>query len=69
MAVERSNESIEVMSKEVKEISDKFEDLINGKAYTINSLEFRNLLSIAKLIVKHSTGRSKNSGVFYNRDL
>lgn len=69
MAVERSNDSIDVMAKEVKEISDTFEDLISDKAYTIKSLEFRNLLSIAKLIVKHSTGRSKNSGVFYNKDL
>jgi L-aspartate oxidase len=69
MAVERSNESMQLMSKEVKEITDKFEDLISDKAYTIKSLEFRNHLSNAQMIVKHSTKRSKNSGVNYNRDL
>ncbi|MCK5906123.1 MAG: FAD-binding protein, partial [Flavobacteriales bacterium] len=69
MAVERSNEMIRLMAVEVKEISNAFEDLIRGKAYTIKSLEFRNLLRVAKLIVEHSTGRVKNSGVFFNKDL
>ncbi len=69
MAVERSNEKIELMAKEVKEISKTFEELISGKAYTLVSLEFRNLLSVAELIIEHSKGRLKNSGVFYNKDL
>ena len=69
MAVEKSDESMLIMAKEVEEISDKFETLIHGKAYTIKSLEFRNLLSIAQLIVDHSKNRISNSGVFYNKDL
>ena len=69
MAVEKSNKSIETVSIEIKDISGKFEDLIDGKSYTIKSLEFRNLLSIAKLIVDHSTDRETNSGVFYNSNL
>jgi len=69
MAVERSNKTIKLMAVEVKEISNAFEDLISEKAYTIKSLEFRNLLSIAELIVEHSTERVRNSGVFYNKDL
>ena len=69
MAVERSNESMKVMAKEVKEITEKFENLISDKAYTLKSLEFRNLLSVSQLIVEHSLGRVKNSGVFFNKDL
>lgn len=69
MAVEKSDESIAMMAKEVENISDNFEKLIYGKAYTIKSLEFRNLLSISQLIIDHSKGRKNNSGVFYNKDL
>lgn len=69
MAVEKSMDSITTMAKEVEEISKKFEKLIYNKAYTIESLEFRNLLSISQLIVEHSKNRKKNSGVFFNKDL
>jgi|LGVF01.1.fsa_nt_gb L-aspartate oxidase len=69
MAVEKSNNTMQLMADEVTEITKAFEDLIKGKAYTIKSLEFRNLLSIAQLIVEHSLDRVKNSGVFFNKDL
>lgn len=69
MAVEKSTKNIDLMDLEIKVISSKFEHLIAGKSYTIKSLEFRNLLSVAYLIVKHSKRMIKNSGVFYNKDL
>ena len=69
MAVERSNSSMKTLSIEVDKISNKFEKLIKGKSYTIKSLEFRNILSIAHLILKHSIDRKSNSGVFFNEDL
>ncbi len=69
MAVEKSDESINTMAKEVEKISSNFEKLIHSKAYTIKSLEFRNLLSISQLIVEHSKERKSNSGVFFNKDL
>ncbi|MEN8139308.1 MAG: L-aspartate oxidase [Bacteroidota bacterium] len=69
MAVEKSNKNLKLMADEVGDISKKFEDLIHGKSYTIKSLEFRNLLSIAQLIVEHSQNRNENSGVYFNEDL
>ena len=69
MAVEKTNESLIIADKEVELISKKFEQLIKEKSYTIKSLEFRNLLSIAQLIIEHSLIRVKNSGVFFNKDL
>jgi len=68
MAVEKSNETIALVADEVKNITNKFQDLIKGKSYTIKSLEFRNLLSISQLVVEHSQKRVENSGVFFNKD-
>lgn len=69
MAVEKSNKNIELMINELNDITNKFEEIILGKPYTIKSLEFRNLLTIANLIAEQSFKRTENSGVFYNRDI
>lgn len=69
MAVEKSNESIAEMDKEFAVITKRFQQIIKGKSYTIKSLEFRNLISIAGLVLNHSKDRTENSGVFFNKDL
>ena len=69
MAVEKTDKNIELMQSQLNDINDTFEDIILDKPYTIKSLEFRNLLTIAKLIIEQSANRIKNSGVFYNSDL
>ena len=65
----RSNERLARATNRLKVLFEETEKLYQGSKISIQLIELRNMISVAKLIVSQSETRKENRGGFYNMDL
>ena len=68
VGIVRSNERLKLAETRVEEIDKMVNEIYNLSVLTPRLLELRNLVCVAKLIVKQSILQKENKGTFYNKD-
>lgn len=69
LGVEKSNKGMLKAQENIRILRSEFESLLEPKQLSISELELENLFDMAQIIIESAMSRTKNTGVYYNRDL